>query len=429
MRGRIVRPLGGGSGARRGLAPGHDLVSRRRFLAGAGAVLSAAALAPLAGSPWAEALDVSSRGGSRGFGARLDDFVRDRMRAAYLTSVTAAAVRGTKLVWSSGYGLADREQHRRADPATVYMLASVSKTFICAAAMQLWEEGSLDLDADVNRYLWFDVRNPAHPGVKITPRMLLTHTSSIRDRGGLWGTIAKPTPVTGYTVGDATLPLGADLSGYLVPGGASFAPGECYYGYRPGTRYEYSNLGADLAALLVQTISGTGFGEHVHDRLLRPLGMAESGYHLRNIHTRDLAVPYRYQSATKRFLPFEQYGYPDYPCGCMRTSAEALSVWLRCFMNGGAIDGERILKASTVREIMRPQVGKIEPGQGLIWYRIHEAGEHLIGHNGGDYGTSTNMYFSPSRGVGAITLTNRYIGGWNAWYAFLDIQDRLFDLL
>jgi CubicO group peptidase (beta-lactamase class C family) len=158
--------------------------------------------------------------------------------------------------------------------------------------------------------------------------------------------------------------------------------------------------------------------------------MAQSGFHLADITTTNLAVAYRCAAPhTLTYAPYSQYGYADYPCGCMRTSANALSIWLRCFMNGGTFDGTRILKASTVREIRRPQLKGIAWGQGLIWYRIHEAGNQLIGHNGGDYGVSTNMYFAPERHVGVVTLTNRYVGTWSAWYAFLDIQDRLLSLL
>jgi CubicO group peptidase (beta-lactamase class C family) len=263
----------------------------------------------------------------------------------------------------------------------------------------------------------------------ITARMLLTHTSSVRDRVGLWGSVSHPTPVTGYTAGDSPLALGDVLGGYLVPGGAYFIDGRCYNTYPPGSTYQYSNIGADVAAYLVESVSGTPFGQYCLDNLLTPLGMTRSGYHLADISTSDLAVPYRCDIHTREFTAFPQYGYGDFPCGCMRTSANALSIWLRCFMNRGTLDGTRILHAATVKEIMRPQLRGTEWGQGLIWYRVREAGNLLIGHNGGDYGVTTNMYFAPDRDVGVITLTNRYIGGWPAWYAFLDIQDRLLDLV
>lgn len=419
---------------RRAPAPGHHVdLTRRGFLTKASAVAGAVALSPLLPSRFAlaspAATPTDQAVGANAFGSGLDDFIRNRMHVAILPSLSGAAVSGVDLVWSKGYGLADREQSFQADADTDYMLASVSKTFIVAALMQLWEDGSIDIDADVNNYLPFEVRNPAFPNTPITARMLLTHTSSIRDRYGVWGTIANPTPDTGYTTGDSPLPLADVLAGYLVPGGAYFIDNRCYYPNRPGTEYRYSNLGADLAAYLVEVISGTLYSQYVTDNLLVPLGMVESGYHLSDLSTTNLAVPYKCNTRTRAFTPYPQYGYADYPCGCMRTSANALSIWLRTFMNGGLFGATRILKKSTVNEIMRAQIDDIIWGQGLIWYYIRESGRTLVGHNGGDFGVSTNMYFSPSAGTGAITLTNRYIGGWTAWYAFLDIQDKLFDLL
>lgn len=97
-------------------------------------------------------------------------------------------------------------------------------------------------------------------------------------------------------------------------------------------------------------------------------------------------------------------------------------------MNGGTFEGTQILKSTTVDEILRPQIPGNKWDQGLIWYRERRGGDSLIGHGGSDYGVNTNMYFSQKRNVGVITLTNRYIGGWTAYYEWLDIENRLFDI-
>ena len=359
------------------------------------------------------------------WGPELDDFIHRRMREAYMPSLAASVVREQDLEWAKGYGWANIEADIPADPDTVYMLASVSKTFICAAIMQLWEAGSLDLDADVGTYLPFSVRNPSHPKDKITLRMLLTHTSSIGDRNSIWGTMSDPAP-TGYTHGDATMTLADFLSGYLVPSGAYYIADKDFYPTPPGEAYHYSNIGADTAAYVAEVVSGEPFGDYVRSHLLTPLGMTQSGYHLSDITTTDLAMPYHSgHPPTNDSQPYYQFGYPDYPCGTMRTSATNLSIWLRCFMNGGSYEGTQILKPATVKEIFKPQI----PGnwwQGLIWYHSRNFGEELIGHSGGDYGVCTNMNFSPKRDVGVITLTNRFIGGWTAWAGYQAIRGRLF---
>ncbi len=82
----------------------------------------------------------------------------------------------------------------------------------------------------------------------------------------------------------------------------------------------------------------------------------------------------------------------------------------------GELDGVRILEAETVREMRRAQFPDVAHGQGLIWYRFALRGMPLMGHNGGDSGVATQMYFRPSDDVGVIVLAN---GNWywdgHAW--------------
>jgi CubicO group peptidase (beta-lactamase class C family) len=357
------------------------------------------------------------------------------MRDAHLPSLSAAVVKGETLAWVDGYGLADREKNIPADPDTVYMLASISKTFICGALMQLWEAGSVDLDGDVNDYLPFPVRNPRFPHSKITPRMLLTHTSSIKDRWSIWGPIRDPKP-TGYVHGDATITLHDILAGYLVPGGDYYERSNNFTPNPPGHSYLYSNLGADLAAYIVEHMSGQLFSEYCMENLFKPLGMTDTGYHLADITTSNLAMPYKYNFVVGEYQPYYQFGYPDYPCGALRTTANSLSIWLRCFMNKGSIDGTTILKPSTVEEIFTPQVIDADDpspqrsggAQGLIWYYVKRPTGVVIGHTGGDYGVATKMFFDPARKTGIVALSNRYVGGGKHWYAYGDIEDRLFEL-
>jgi len=386
---------------------------------------------PARPSPGASPADASPGAAAQGssvptFDPAVDRYIQEKMRAAHLPSLAAATVQGQRITAASGYGLADREAHIPADPDTVYMLASTSKTFICGALMQLWEAGSVDMDADVNSYLPFPVRNPKYPDTKITPRMLMTHVSSIEDRWGVWGTFKNPKP-SGYVAGDATLPLGTWLADYLVPDGATYVAGKNFYDSEPGKGYHYSSIGPDLAAFIVESVSGQAYSDYCREHLFDPLGMTQTGLHLSDITTPNLAVPYHYEFAKGTYAPYPQYGYPDYPCGALRTSTNALSIWLRCFMNRGTYEGTRILKASTVKEIFRPQI----PGnwrQGLIWYYEQKGGDLILGHSGGDYGVHTDMFFAPKRDVGIVVLSNRNIIGWKAWYPAMDINARLFDV-
>ena len=129
------------------------------------------------------------------------------------------------------------------------MLASVSKTVMATALMQLVQKGHVDLQADVDSYLPFRVRNPQHRGRIITPWMLLTHTSSIRDA---WTTLDAS-----YVRGDSPVPLASFVRGYFTPGERYWRAND-FYDFAPGAAYRYANMGATLAAYLVQTVAHKG---------------------------------------------------------------------------------------------------------------------------------------------------------------------------
>ena len=329
----------------------------------------------------------------------LDTDLRALMRAARVPGLAACIVRDGQVAWAGAYGWANIAHGRRTSTDTVFMLASISKTVMATAVMQSVEDGLLDLDADVGDVLPFAVRNPRHPQAPISLRMLLTHTSSIRDD---W-----PTIIPFYTHGDSTIALGDYLRRYLSPGGDLYRPHRSYAPWRPGARYDYCNIGAALAGYLVEAASATPFDVWCEQRIFEPLGMVATSWHLSGLDRTRIAMPYHDRDGT--FVAYGQYGYPDYPDGELRTSAPQLARHLLAFIGLGAFDGARILQAATVREMRRAQVPTVAHGQGLIWYRFTLRGMPLMGHNGGDSGVATQMYFRPSDGTGVIALAN---GNW-----------------
>lgn len=396
-----------------GTPAGASRLSRREFL-GAAVATGIAAIAPFS---------FVRTAGARSL--HLHRFVREQMRRAMTPGISVAIVQGEEIVWSTGAGWADREQGIRVTPHTVFMLASVSKTVTCAGVMTLVEDGALDLDADVNDYLPFEVHIPTHPDAANTMRMLLTHTSAIRDRYKVWGTpYSNPTL---YSHGDSPVTLGAFERSYLVPGESRYREGANFYERRPGRSYAYSNIAVALAGYVAEVVAGKDFDELCQERILKPLGMGRSGYRLADISTTNLAMPYKLDRDTGGFNPYFQYGYPDYPDGALRTSAVHLAKWLGAFMNHGRFDGVRVLEHGTVREIRRNQLPEIASWhQGLIWYGSAPQGYFRMGHTGGDYGVSTRMFFRPDRELGVVSLTNADLAG-QRWDAFRAIDLRIFD--
>jgi CubicO group peptidase (beta-lactamase class C family) len=367
---------------------GDQLLSRRRFLAGAGA---AAGAGLVAASPLRPML--ARAAASR---TRLDAYILGKMAEGAIPALSAALIDGDHVVWTGAYGTANLEHGVAATPDTIFMLASVSKTVTAVAVLQAVEDGLLDLDADVNDVLPFPVRNPNAPDIPITPRMLLTHTSSIVDNVRLFAEL--------YFRGDSPIALGDFLADYLVPGGAYYDPAANFGGYPPLRAVNYCNYAVALAGYLVEVVEGVPFDRFCHARIFEPLGMVDTSWHLAGLPDRSIAMPYTLHGG--EFQPAGLYGYPDYPDGQLRTSAPHLARHLMAFMGFGELDGTRILQAATVEEMRRVQYPNLDPTQGLIWYYAGDLhGNTVLGHNGGDIGVSTEMFFDPEANLGVIMLT------------------------
>ena len=386
-------------------------LSRRAFLQRSALVAGAGVVAPFSFIRDARATDDLA----------LQRYLERQVDIVKTPGIAAAVVRGDQVVWSAGAGWADIERSIPTSRDTVFQLASVSKTVTCAGIMTLVEDGVLDLDADINRYLPFDVHVPAAPDVQITMRTLLTHTSAIRDRWQIWGT--PTSDPTLYFHGDSPISLGDFCRSYFTVDGSEYRPKQNFFAHAPGAVYTYSNLAVALAGYVAEWVSGTDFNTLCKQRILAPLGMSDSGYRLADIHTTDLAMPYSDKGA---FRPIYQYGYPDYPDGALRTSAVHLARWLGAFMNGGSFQGDRVLAEATVREIRRNQIPDVVSWrQGLIWFQERTWGFPILGHDGGDFGESARMFFRQDRNVGVVTLTNAYLDA-RKWPAFTEIERHLF---
>jgi CubicO group peptidase (beta-lactamase class C family) len=394
-------------------------LSRRGFVAASAALTASALLRP----------------GARGWAApsaaldpdRIDAFVRARMERDHIPGVALAIVNRGGIVWESGYGWADLEDRRPMTTDTLQNVASISKTFTTTAVMQLREQGLLDLDADVQTYLDFPVRNPRHPDERVTLRQLMTHMSSLRD-GTAYSRL--------YRCGDPAISLATWMREYFTPGGLYHDEAENFADWAPGERWQYCNVTFGLEAYIVERVSGLMFPEYCRRRIFARLGMDATSWHLADIDTSRHATPYTwFDNGTARgpawgglaqgviqdagagssdLLPGGYranclYNHPNYPDGFLRTSVRQLARYVGAYLNGGIAAGNRILEESTVSEMLTPQLTR-EGGrlQGLTWEAIVGQAEPAWGHSGGDPGVNTDVRMMPGRGVAAIAFTNTH---------------------
>jgi CubicO group peptidase (beta-lactamase class C family) len=166
----------------------------------------------------------------------IDPSIERRMQEAGIVGLGAAIVINKKLVWSRGYGFADRERAVPFTHDTIMNIGSISKVITGAALMRAVQDGKLSLDEDVNKYLPFKVANPSFPDEPITLRQLATHTSSITDRSSVYA--------AAYHFGrDSPQSLAGFLYDYFASGGKNYSK-DNFLGSKPGTHREYSNIGA-----------------------------------------------------------------------------------------------------------------------------------------------------------------------------------------
>lgn len=333
--------------------------------------------------------------------------------------ITAGQVR-----WARGFGLADLESRRPMEADTLINVGSIAKTVTATAVMQLWERKKLSLGDDVGKYLPFPVRNPAFPETPITIEQLLTHRSSIKD---------GPAYDKSYVCGDSPLSLGDWLASYFTPGGKNWSTTENWHGWTPGTANPpaqpraYSNVGFGVLGQVVERISRQPFSAYCQENIFRPLGMNRTGWFLRSVDVKRHATPYERLPANLKsaesedfraltptgikldslapgsYVPRCLYGFPNYPDGLLRTSANELGRFMAMYLARGTAFGRQSLKPGTITEMF----SKTHFGNCLGWrdYKLPD-GRSIIGHGGADPGISTFAMFDPSFQVGALYLCN-----------------------
>ena len=135
----------------------------------------------------------------------LIEFIENIMVTNQIPGISASIVKNNSIVWDHYFGHANLDEEITVMENTMFSLASVSKTVTVTALMQLWEEGFFDMDDDIDQFLPFNVNHPDYPFIPITFKMLVTHTSGIKDH---WNVMT-------YYDGDPDLELGYFLEEYL----------------------------------------------------------------------------------------------------------------------------------------------------------------------------------------------------------------------
>ena len=326
------------------------------------------------------------------------NFIDSTMETNFIPGLSISIAKGGSIVWNKHFGYTNINENILVDENTKFILSSASKTITATALMQLFQQNLFMLDDDVDNYLPFDISHPVYPEIPITFKMLLSHTSGIKDN---WSFMP-------FYDGDSPLELSYYLSQYFSPSGEFYDSNLNFTDYAPGTGFSYSNIGAALVGLLVEEISNQSFNEYCIENIFEPLGMSDAYWFLSEIENlNEVASPHQFaDESTDSLIVLENYGYSDYPAGQLRTTSYNLAKFMNLFINDGVQDGVEILSPETIELMKTIHYPNVAYDQGLIWYYKTLNDRTLFGHSGSDKGSLTEMFISFSDTIGVVLLSN-----------------------
>jgi serine beta-lactamase-like protein LACTB, mitochondrial len=305
------------------------------------------------------------------------DVARELLAADRLPGLALAVSVGSELVCSEALGWASLDPPRPATTETRWRIASISKALTSVALGLLWQEGSLDLDAEVQRYV------PSFPRKQhaITVRQLAGHLSGLPH----------------YAPNDM---LNRDPYSSVTAALAKFADRPLMHA--PGERFAYSSFGWNLLAAVIEGATGVGYLGFMVDRVLSPLGMADTVPDLPGV-AGDACADFYIVRAGGEVLRAPAIDNSDaWASAGFLSTAEDLARFAR-----GVLDG-RLLGPRTVELLfvpMRTREGAAVP-YGLGWELGSYCGQRVVGHGGSHVGATAQLLVLPEQRIAVALLAN-----------------------
>lgn len=323
----------------------------------------------------------------------LDRVIAAQLAAEGIAGAAVAVVADGRVVAVKGYGMANFDAGAAVDPErTLFRVGSISKLFVWTAVMQLVEQGRLDLDADVNRYLDFEIPNRLHGRAAkggagpITLKHLMSHSAGFED---------VPADLF-HLHQEQALPLGQYIRTHIPA--RVFPPGEVS---------SYSNYGSALAGYIVERVSGMPFEKYVEQFIFSPLQMTRSTFRqpVDPGLAEDVASGYRW--ADGQFIEGD-FVYALGPAGGMSGTAADMARFMLAHLQGGMLDGRRILSDESARRMHAPLFAQHPAVDGMAHGFLEQTynGRRVLSHMGSVLIFNSGLYLLPEANVGLFVSYN-----------------------
>jgi len=372
----------------------------------------------------------------------LDAAVNKIYQQGLFNGFAVSVVNEKSTLYQKGFGFSDVKEKKLYTENTIQNIASVSKTFVGIALLKAQELGKLNLDDPVQKYVPFKIANPNFPQTPITIRQLATHTSSILDNDfylsknyflksdqDLNGVKLNFDDEQIFNPADSIISMSVYLENVLTENGKwnrnSFST------HKPGSIYEYSNVGTALAAFIIEKATGQTFNSFTKEYILKPLQMKDSGWSFEEVNFSKFSRLYENPNT-----PLPYYQSATYPDGGFMTSINDLSKYLTELIKGYNGKGT-ILTQKSYKEYFTPQLTAsnfAERNDKNPYSESYNTGIFMgfgytgyIGHTGGDPGVMSMLFFDPKNNLGRIMIFNTNFSdkkGNDAFYGIWNVLEK-----
>ena len=316
----------------------------------------------------------------------LNKLIRAEMKSKDVAGLSIALVEDQKIVWAEGYGYADRARRLPAHADTLYSVGGLSTLLTATAVLQLAEQGTIDLDQPVKKYLpEFSIRTRFPNAPEITARHLLSHHSGLPAMHfkGMW--VVKPEPIAAFV---------ARLK-------------DEYAAYPPGQVFSPSFPGYDVLGRVLEIRCKQPFAMCMQEQLLTPLGMKHSTFDHERANRSLLSVHYWKEK------PIAGQTIRDTPAAGLISSVTELSRFMQMLFANGSSNGKQIVKPRSISDMLRVQNTGVsldlDTRVGMAWrlsgVRLPKSNTVAWLSNESPFARG-RMVMVPEHKLGVIVLTN-----------------------
>lgn len=325
----------------------------------------------------------------------LDGLTLDQvMQRFHVPGVSVAVIKDFTIHWAKAYGVADVSSGRPVRTDTPFQAASISKPVTAVAAMRLVQDGKFGLDDDANRHLksWKVPASALTSAQPVTPRSLMSHTSGADDGFGFPGydpTAPRPTVVQ------------------ILDGASPSNVGKVTFARPPYAAYKYSGGAVTLMQLLLTDVTGEDFAALMQQRVLGPLGMADSSYEQPPAESRAARLAHAHNGqGAHGSVPW--HVYPEQAAAGLWTTASDLArvaIEVQDAVRGAK---GKVLTQASAREMTAP----VGTGPYAVGFAVEQRGQGwYFSHSGSNWGFRCLLLAHVRKGYGVVVMTNGDAGG------------------